>query len=103
LIFFAWRLLNTWIISTAAMAQIESDTQHMRPKTERLRALRVAKEADKATNDGARVFGMRAAWGLEGIVVKRIDMPYRSGRSKDWIKARNPKAPAATRIEDGIF
>jgi hypothetical protein len=56
-------LLNTWIISTAAMAQIESDTLPIRPKTERLRALRIVKETDKATNDGARVFGMRARMG----------------------------------------
>ena len=41
--------------------------------------------------------------GLEGIVAKRIDMPYRSGRSKCWVKARNPKAPAASRIKDGMF
>jgi ATP-dependent DNA ligase len=31
--------------------------------------------------------------GLEGIVAKRIDLPYRSVRSKAWIKVRNPKAP----------
>jgi hypothetical protein len=36
-------------ISKAAMAQIESDTQRMRAKTERFRALRVAKEAGEAT------------------------------------------------------
>jgi ATP-dependent DNA ligase len=24
--------------------------------------------------------------------------PYRSGRSPDWIKVKNPNAPAATRI-----
>ena len=35
--------------------------------------------------------------GLEGIVSKRRDSPYRSGRSPDWIKVKNPHAPAATR------
>jgi bifunctional non-homologous end joining protein LigD len=35
--------------------------------------------------------------GLEGIVSKRIDRPYRSGRSPDWIKLKNPEAPAASR------
>jgi hypothetical protein len=25
-------------------------------------------------------------------------VPYRSGRSPDWIKVKNPDAPAATRI-----
>jgi len=36
--------------------------------------------------------------GLEGIVSKRRDAPYRSGRSPHWIKVKNPHAPAATRI-----
>jgi ATP-dependent DNA ligase len=36
--------------------------------------------------------------GLEGIVAKRRDRPYRSGRSPDWIKVKDPAAPAATRL-----
>jgi ATP-dependent DNA ligase len=34
----------------------------------------------------------------EGIVSKRRDAPYRSGRCPDWIKVKNPDAPAAIRI-----
>jgi ATP-dependent DNA ligase len=30
--------------------------------------------------------------GLEGIVAKRRDKPYKSGRSPDWIKVKNPDA-----------
>jgi bifunctional non-homologous end joining protein LigD len=41
--------------------------------------------------------------GLEGIVSKKINAPYRSGPSKTWIKVKNPKAPAATRAVDGTF
>jgi bifunctional non-homologous end joining protein LigD len=41
--------------------------------------------------------------GLEGIVSKRLDAPYRSGPSKNWIKVKNPDAPAATRTADGTF
>jgi bifunctional non-homologous end joining protein LigD len=33
--------------------------------------------------------------GLEGIVSKRKDSAYRSGRSPDWLKMKNPAAPAA--------
>ena len=29
---------------------------------------------------------------------KRRDAPYRSGRSPDWLKVKNPDAPAATRV-----
>jgi hypothetical protein len=33
----------------------------------------------------------------EGIVSKRKDSAYRSGRSPDWLKMKNPNAPAVTR------
>jgi ATP-dependent DNA ligase len=35
------------------------------------------------------------------IVAKRRDRPYRSGRSPDWIKVKNPDAPAAMRLIEG--
>jgi len=41
--------------------------------------------------------------GLEGIVSKKLDAPYRSGPSKTWIKVKNSEAPAATRAIDGTF
>jgi ATP-dependent DNA ligase len=41
--------------------------------------------------------------GLEGVVSKKVDAPYRSGPSKVWLKIKNPKAPAATRAADGTF
>jgi bifunctional non-homologous end joining protein LigD len=31
--------------------------------------------------------------GLEGIVSKRLGSPYRSGRSRHWVKSKNPKQP----------
>ena len=37
--------------------------------------------------------------GLEGIVAKRRDRPYRSGRAPDWIKVKTLNAPAATRVQ----
>jgi hypothetical protein len=33
--------------------------------------------------------------GLEGIVSKRKDSPYRSGRSPDWLKMKNTDAGEA--------
>jgi bifunctional non-homologous end joining protein LigD len=38
--------------------------------------------------DGARVWKQACRMGIEGIVSKRADRPYRSGRSEDWIKAK---------------
>jgi bifunctional non-homologous end joining protein LigD len=38
-----------------------------------------------AITDGNTIFQHACAMGLEGIVAKRRDRPYRSGRSPDWI------------------
>jgi hypothetical protein len=35
--------------------------------------------------------------GLEGIVSKRLGSTYRSGRTSDWLKFKNPNAPAVKR------
>jgi ATP-dependent DNA ligase len=40
-------------------------------------------------------YGKRS--GLEGIVSKRKDSAYRSGRSPDWLKMKNADAPAVKR------
>ena len=48
--------------------------------------------------DGATVFQHACTMGLEGIVSKRRDFPYRSGRSKGWIKVKNPASPAMLRV-----
>ena len=58
--------------------------------------IRLSDHLDSA--DGEAVFQHACAMGLEGIVAKRRDRPYRSGRSPDWIKVKNPDAPAATRV-----
>src|SRR5262249_9540304 len=49
-------------------------------------------------SDGETIFRHACSLGAEGIVAKRRDRPYRSGRSTDWVKVKNPDAPAATRI-----
>ena len=47
--------------------------------------------------DGPLVFEHACKLGLEGIVSKRRDSPYSSGRSRHWIKSKNPCAPAVKR------
>jgi bifunctional non-homologous end joining protein LigD len=49
------------------------------------------------SEDGPLVFAHACKLGLEGIVSKRKDSRYRSGRSPDWIKSKNPNAPAVKR------
>lgn len=52
---------------------------------------------DFLEEDGTRVFDHACRMGLEGIVSKRLGSRYRSGRSPDWLKFKNPEAPAVKR------
>jgi bifunctional non-homologous end joining protein LigD len=47
--------------------------------------------------DGEVVFRHACKLGLEGIISKRLGSRYRSGRSPDWFKMKNPEAPAVKR------
>ena len=49
------------------------------------------------THPGDVVFQHACKMGLEGIVSKRLGSRYVSGRSKDWLKFKNPNAPAVKR------
>ena len=49
------------------------------------------------THPGGIVFHHACKMGLEGIVSKRLGSTYRSGRSLDWLKFKNPTAPAVKR------
>ena len=47
--------------------------------------------------EGAVVFRQACVMGQEGIVAKRRDSRYHSGRSRDWIKIKNIAHPAIER------
>jgi bifunctional non-homologous end joining protein LigD len=40
--------------------------------------------------------------GLEGLVSKRSDRPYRGGRSPDWVKVKNRKHQAFDRVKNAF-
>ena len=46
---------------------------------------------------GDVVFEHACKMGLGGIVSKRLGSRYRSGRTSDWLKFKNPAAPAVQR------
>jgi bifunctional non-homologous end joining protein LigD len=52
---------------------------------------------EQMEEDGPLVFHHACKLGLEGIVSKRKDSRYRSGRSPHWIKSKNPLSPAVRR------
>ncbi len=51
---------------------------------------------------GPDLFRKACDFGLEGMVSKRLDRPYRAGRSPDWIKVKNRKHPAMNRVSDAF-
>ena len=51
---------------------------------------------------GPDLFRAACNMGLEGMVSKRADRPYRAGRSKDWVKVKNHNHPAMDRVMDSF-
>src|SRR5438552_16290760 len=49
---------------------------------------------------GPELFRAACNMGLEGLVSKRRDRPYRAGRSPDWVKVKNRSHPAIDRVKE---
>src|SRR5262245_8155457 len=92
------------------LLMLNGDDLRRRPYVERKAALRKLlrdgrgiQYVEHAEGHGDKLFSAVCRLGLEGIVSKKLNAPYRSGPSKTWIKVKNPKAPAASRAHDGTF
>lgn len=44
--------------------------------------------SDHLTGDGRAMLSEACKLGLEGVISKRLDKPYRSGRNTDWLKSK---------------
>jgi bifunctional non-homologous end joining protein LigD len=51
---------------------------------------------------GPDLFRAACQMGLEGMVSKRRDRPYRAGSSPDWIKVKNRSHPALERVKESF-
>jgi bifunctional non-homologous end joining protein LigD len=51
---------------------------------------------------GPDLFRHACMLGLEGLVSKRNDRPYRAGVSPSWVKVKNPEHPAMARVKDAF-
>ena len=83
---------------------MEVDGQDVRPEPLEERRKRLAKLlcrntkamrdgiqlSEAITGDGATIFRHACAMGLGGIVSKRIGSRYVSGRTRAWLKTKNP-------------
>jgi bifunctional non-homologous end joining protein LigD len=72
---------TSWAARRAALARLLEDTGD---------GIRLCEHIEDV--DGAVVFRQACVMGLEGIVAKRRDSRYRSGRTREWIKVKNPAA-----------
>jgi bifunctional non-homologous end joining protein LigD len=88
------------------LLMLDGDDLRGKPLAERKAALRKILRRTKGgiqfvkhvEGHGAEMFEAVCELGLEGIVSKRLNAPYRSGPSRNWIKVKNPKAAAVTRV-----
>src|SRR4029078_11994407 len=82
-----------------ALLSLDGKEQRRKPMIERraqlakLMAMRGVSNfliyADYVEGSGPEFFAQAAAAGLEGIVSKRADRPYISGRGRDWLKIKS--------------
>src|SRR5262249_31176847 len=93
------------------LLMVNGDDIRRKSFVERKAALRKLLRSDRggiqyvehAEGHGDSMYDAVCRLGLEGIVSKRIDAPYRSGPARSWLKTKNPKSAAATRAIDGTF
>jgi bifunctional non-homologous end joining protein LigD len=92
------------------LLMLDGEDLRRKPYAERKAALRKLlrhgrgiQYVEHAEGHGDKMFDAVCQLGLEGIVSKKLDAPYKSGPSKVWVKIKNPEAPAATRAADGTF
>jgi ATP-dependent DNA ligase len=80
---------------------------HLEERRARLaKVLRRAPDAIRLSEhlegDGPEIFRHACALGLEGIVSKRRDARYRSGRSLTWLKVKNPAYGRPSKADHGV-
>jgi bifunctional non-homologous end joining protein LigD len=105
------RTVDEKAVACAFDLLVAGDDIRRQPLIERKKALRWVlrrshggiQYVEHNEGDGGEMFKAICKLGLEGIVSKKLNSPYRSGRTKSWIKVKNPKSPAATRAIDGTF
>jgi ATP-dependent DNA ligase len=51
---------------------------------------------------GPDLFRKACEFGLEGLVSKRADRPYRAAPSKDWVKMKNRAHSAMERVKESF-
>ncbi len=86
LVFFAFDLLHLdgWSLTAAALEDRKAALAALVPP----QADGTLRYSDHQAGRGPAFFGQACGYGLEGIVSKRRDSPYRAGRHDSWLKVK---------------
>lgn len=86
LVYFVFDLLYLEGMDLRGVA-LEKRKELLRPVITSHPLLRI-QYSDHMTGDGPEIYRHACQMGLEGIVSKRLDAPYRSGRGNQWLKSK---------------
>ena len=78
------------------LLELNGEDFRSKPLLERKRRLK------HLEGDGSMIFEHACKLGLEGIISKRIDMPYEAGPSKTWKKTKNKDHLAMQRVREAF-
>jgi bifunctional non-homologous end joining protein LigD len=78
------------------LLELDGEDLQRRPLTERKQKLRALLKgvaaplvySDHVVGNGAEAFAQACAMKLEGLISKQADAPYRSGRTRSWLKSK---------------
>jgi ATP-dependent DNA ligase len=107
-----WNRTNDEHVRLCAFDLLELDgtDYRERPLSERKKRLAQLLKKDRPglefvehlEGDGGLIFEHACKLKLEGIVSKRVDLPYRGGVSKSWVKVKNKNHPAILRVKEAF-
>ena len=107
-----WNRTHDHEATLCAFDLLELDGEDYRPQpllTRKMKLFKLLKRhpagveyVEHITGDGATIFEHACKLGLEGIVSKRVDLRYKPGPSKSWIKVKNKKHPAMLRVKEAF-
>lgn len=90
LIYYAFDLLylDGWDLRAAPLIERKKSLQSLLSVRAKTASVAVILYSEHRIGGGRELFAKACEMGLEGIVSKRVDDPYRSGRTRSWLKIK---------------
>jgi bifunctional non-homologous end joining protein LigD len=93
LVYYAFDLLHLdgRDLRAAPLLERKESLQRLLSFNRKARSASALRYSEHWIGQGVRLFNKACETGLEGIISKRVDAPYRSGRGQDWLKVKCSK------------